>query len=250
MGVAALYDVHGNLPALEAVLADPRLSAADRVVVGGDVVAGPFPAECLELLRGLGRSVDFVRGNGDRETVTPPARGPLAEASRFAHERLSDEQLVFVAAWPLTVELDVAGLGRVLFCHATPGADTPIVTRVTPMPEALAALGPVGGGVVVCGHTHVQFDRVLDGVRLVNAGSVGAPYEGSPDARWALLGADVQLLSTPYDARAALARLGATGYPGVEAWLGPLARGEVSAEEATATFESRRIEERRGEHGG
>jgi predicted phosphodiesterase len=239
--IAALYDVHGNLPALEAVLADPRLRSADRIVVGGDLVAGPFPGECLERLRAL--DAVFIRGNGDRETVMPPDEGPLAEVARFARERLSDDQLAFVASWPLTVDLRVSGLGRTVFCHATPVADTAIVTSATPDVDVLAALGPVSTDVVVCGHTHVQFDRSLNGLHLVNAGSVGMPYEGSPDARWALLGHDVKLLATPYDASAALARLAATGYPAFEEWFVPALGREVTAVEATATFERRRFEE-------
>ena len=105
-----------------------------------------------------------------------------------------------------------------------------------------AALGPIAADTVVCGHTHVQFDRALDGFRVVNAGSVGMPYEGSPDARWALLGPGVELLATPYDAPAALETLAATGYPDADGSFGPMARGEISADEATALFEHRRTE--------
>lgn len=242
MPVAALYDVHGNLPALEAVLADPRCAGADAIVCGGDLVAGPLPAACLERLLGLGERVLFVRGNGDRETVSPPTDGPLAVVGRFAHDRLTPAQLAAVAAWPLTVELDVAGLGRALFCHATPRADTPIVTRVTPEADLRAALGAVAADVVVCGHTHVQFDRVVEGVRVVNAGSVGAPYhDGTPAACWALLGPEVELVSTPYDVEAALATLRATGFPTVDEWLAPALRGEVTADDATRIFEERRL---------
>ena len=131
MRVAALYDVHGNLPALEAVLADPRCAEAELLVCGGDLVA--------ERLLALGDRVLFVRGNGDRETVSPPAAGPLAVVGRFAHDRLTKEHLVTVAAWPLAVEAAVPGLGLVVFCHATPLADTPIVTGVTPEREAAPA---------------------------------------------------------------------------------------------------------------
>jgi putative phosphoesterase len=241
MRVAALYDIHGNLPALEAVLADPRFATADRIVVGGDVVAGPFPAECLERLQAFGERATFVCGNGDRETVSPPDEGILATVGRYAQERLSAEQLAFVETWPLTVELDVGGLGRVVFCHATPLADTPIVTRATPDAELREALGALSAAVVVCGHTHVQFDRSLPRVRVVNAGSVGMPYEGSSDARWAFVGPGVELLSTPYPADAALGTLRGTGFPAFEEWFEPIFRGEVSADEATAEFEARRI---------
>jgi predicted phosphodiesterase len=240
MRVAALYDIHGNLPALEAVLADPRFASADVVVCGGDLVAGPMPGECLELLRGLGDRVLFVRGNGDRETVTPPDSGTLAEIGRWCRERLTPDQLAEVASWPLTVTVDAGWLGPILFCHATPEDDTRIVTAITLDDEVDAEIGGVAAGVVVCGHTHVQFDRVIGAHRLVNAGSVGMPYEGSPDARWALLGPGVDLVTTPYDADAALPLLAESGYPGLEEWFGPVVRGEVSAAEVTEYFEGLR----------
>ena len=139
------------------------------------------------------------------------------------------------------MELEVAGLGVVLFCHATPASDLPILTRATPEEDAARELGDVAADVVVCGHTHVQYDRQVGRLRLVNAGSVGMPYEGSPDARWALLGPDgVELLSTPYDAVAALDALTRTGFPLVEQWLAPVLRSEVTAAEATDEFERRR----------
>jgi predicted phosphodiesterase len=239
--VAALYDVHGNLPALEAVLADPRCAAADAVVCGGDLVVGPYPAECLDALETLGARVQFITGNCDREAVETPEGGELGAAARWSNERLGPERVARAAAWPLTVELDVRGLGRVLFCHATPSSDLPILTRVTPEADVARELGEVTADVVVCGHTHVQYDRRVGSVRLVNAGSVGMPYEGSPDARWALLGEDgLELVTTPYNAEAALETLERAGFPLFEQWLVDALRGEVSAEEATASFESRR----------
>ena len=240
MRVAALYDVHGILPALEAVLADPRCRAAGVIVCGGDLVAGPLPAESLELLEADGR-VRFLQGNGDRETVAPPADGPLAEVGEWAAARLGAERIDRIARWPATVELEVSGLGNVLFCHATPSSDTDILTAVTPDEDVATALTGVPADVVVCGHTHVQYDRRVGNTRLVNAGSVGMPYEGSPDARWAILddGA-ISLVSTPYDAGAALVALTAAGFPMLDDWYGGVARGEITAEEATAIFEGRR----------
>ena len=241
MKVAALFDVHGNLPALEAVLADPRCADADVLVSGGDLVVGPYPAECLERLEALGDRVRFLRGNCDREAVETPEDGELGAASSWSNERLGPERASRVARWPLTAELDVGGLGRVLFCHATPTSDVPILTRITPEAAAREALGDVDADVVVCGHTHVQYDRRVGSVRLVNTGSVGMPYEGSGDARWALLDdAGLELLTTAYDTEAALDMLERAGFPLFRQWLVGSLRGEVSAEEATASFESRR----------
>ena len=241
MRVAALYDVHGNLPALQAVLADPRCAAADVVVSGGDLVAGPFPAECLDRLEALGDRVRFLVGNGDREVVSPTDEQWSRDVGAWAAERLAHGMAERVRSWPATVELEIAGLGAVLFCHATPGSDLTILTRQTLEDDVARELADVSADVVVCGHTHVQYDRSVGAVRLVNAGSVGMPYEGSPDARWALLGpAGVDLVSTAYDAAAALDDLGRTGFPLVEQWLAPPLRGEVTAEEATAEFERRR----------
>ena len=240
MKVAALYDVHGNLPALDAVLADPRLGDADVIVSGGDLVIGPCPGECLDRLEAEGRT-RFLIGNGDREAAELSAEGELGDAARWCNERLGPERLARVEQWPGTVELDVVGLGAVLFCHATPTSDLPILTRATPEEDAVHELGAVAADVVVCGHTHVQYERRVGRLALVNAGSVGMPYEGSPDARWALLGqGGVELLATPYDAEAALTDLSRTGFPLVDRWLAPVLRGEVTAEEATDEFEGRR----------
>jgi predicted phosphodiesterase len=239
--VAAVYDVHGNLPALGAVLADPRCADADVVVCGGDLVVGPYPAECLDTLEALGDRIRFLRGNCDREAVETPEAGALGVASSWSNERLGPERAARVARWPLTVELDLPGVGRTLFCHATPTSDVPILTRITPEGAVREALGEVDADVVVCGHTHVQYDRRVGSTRLVNAGSVGMPYEGSGDARWAILGDDgLELVTTAYDTEAALNALERAGFPLFRQWLVDSLRGEVSAEEATASFESRR----------
>lgn len=242
MRVAALYDVHGNLPALEAVLADPRCRSADVVVSGGDLVAGPYPSECLERLEALGERVRFVTGNCDRETASPAGHEQWhADVGGWSATKLDDAQLARVRAWPLSVEVDVPGLGTVLFCHATPRSDLPILTRVTPDAAVAEELAGTTADVVVCGHTHVQYDRRVGPLRVVNAGSVGMPYEGAPGARWALLDADaVELVSTPYDAEAALEALARAGFPMFDAWFSRTLRGEVTADEATASFESRR----------
>src|SRR5919109_853315 len=162
MRVAALYDIHGNLLALDAVLADVRQAGVDRIVVGGDVLPGPMPRETLERLRALDVPTDFLKGNGDRETLDEspdrPSRIPDAgrQQLRWCQSQLDEAQRAVIAAWPPGVRLDLAGIGSVLFCHATPRSDEEIVTPL--MPEAL--LQPIVDGaadMVVCGHVHVQF---------------------------------------------------------------------------------------------
>ena len=241
MRVAALYDVHGNLPALEAVLSDRRCAEADTIVCGGDLVVGPYPAECLDLLETNGERVRFLTGNCDREAIDMAEGGELGDAARWSNERLGPDRASRVSRWPLTVELEVPDTGRALFCHATPASDLPILTRITPEDVVARELDGVAADVVVCGHTHVQYDRRVGPVRLVNAGSVGMPYEGSPDARCAILeDGNVELVATAYDAEAAFERLERAGFPLFERWLVEPLRGEISAEEATAAFESRR----------
>jgi putative phosphoesterase len=211
--VAAISDIHGNLPALEAVLAEIELESVDGIVVVGDIVSGPWPAEVFDLIANAGALV--VRGNADRLTLD----GGEGEIGAWSAERLGDRREA-VAAWPLTVELAVEGLGSVLACHATPTSDDPIYTRVTPEEDLAQLLAGVGADVVVCGHTHIQYDRTLsNGLRIVNPGSVGMPYEGKRGAFWALLGPDVELRCTGYDVEAAVAAMRGRGAPNVEEQL-------------------------------
>jgi predicted phosphodiesterase len=235
MQVAALYDVHGNLPALEAVLAEVD---ADLILAGGDVVLGPMPARCLELLREGGAT--FIRGNCERQVVHPPELDEdLWNArARWVHEQLSDEQLAFLARLPHPVSLEVDGLGPTLFCHGSPRSDEEILTSITPPKRLDPILDGVQEQVVVCGHTHVQFDRLVGETRIVNAGSVGMPYEGVAGiACWALLGPDADLRRSLYDAETAAAAIRETGFPGADEFADEYVLAPTSAEEATAHFE-------------
>ena len=196
MQVAALYDVHGNLPALEAVLAEVPDAAA--IVVGGDVAAGPFPSETLERLRGLGGCVRWIRGNADRELTPGEAGYAPPHLMDWIRERMTKEQIAFLHGLPPTLTLDVDHLGRVLFCHAVPGNDMDIFTEATPEERVAPSFAGVDADVVVVGHTHMQFDRTVAGVRVVNAGSVGMAYEDEPGAYWTLLGPDVEHRRTAF----------------------------------------------------
>ena len=234
MRVAALYDIHGNLPALEAVLEEVAREKVDAIVVGGDVLWGPLQSECLAALRPA--SALFLAGNCERDVL-----GAVDESSRWCRDQLTTDDVEFVSAWPATLELELDGLGRALFCHATPRSDDENLTRLTANDDVAAALFGVDADIVVCGHTHVQLDRgVPYSPRLVNAGSVGLPYQGETGAFWAILGADVEFRRTLYDVESAIGVLSESGFPRAADIFGESLRGRISAESATAFFESKR----------
>lgn len=230
MQVAALYDVHGNLPALEAVLADVEAAGVDAVVIGGDAVGGPWPAETLARLRALPWPAHWIRGNGERELVPGEEGNAPPSVTAFVREQLDEADVRELAALPLTLALEIEGLGEVLFCHATPRNDHEIRTAISPDARWEEVLAGVAQPVVVCGHTHVQFERRVGGVRLVNAGSVGMAYEGGACATWTLLGPDVELRKVPLDGVALAAAIAGSGYP--DEWP------SATAAEATEYFES------------
>jgi putative phosphoesterase len=213
--VLALYDIHGNIDALEAVLADPRAKDPDVVVVGGDAVPGPFAAATLARLERLEVPVRWIRGNGEREVaeaVAGPAPAEDDMAGRTAAitaGELGRERARALGELRLTLELD-----GVLFCHASPRRDDELLTRLSSAVRWADALDGVEERLVVAGHTHQQDDRVVGDVRFVNAGSVGLPYEGDGAARWLWVSDGVpSLRHTAYDAAAAGARMLAAGWP-------------------------------------
>jgi predicted phosphodiesterase len=210
MIVAALYDVHGNLPALEAVLAELEGVGPDLLVFGGDVAAGGLPGGTVDLVRSLDRA-RFVRGNCERYMLGGEG-GPL---TGWSGEQLDEAQRAFLGSFDANVALD-----GVLYCHATPDDDEPFVTILTPDDVAAETIGPVDQATVVIGHSHTQFDRRVGAVRLVNAGSVGMPCEDAPGAYWALVrDGEAELRRTDYDRNAAAERIRAGGWPDAEDWI-------------------------------
>ena len=201
---------------------------SEVIVVGGDCVAGPFPREVLERLRSDGRVV-FVRGNADRAVAEAVAE----HGSDWCAAQLSDEERAFLRGLPVSVTLEVARLGRVLFCHAIPTDDEPIFTRISPNERVRELMANPDADVVVVGHTHVQFDRTIDGLRVVNAGSVGLPYEGERGAYWTLFGPDVHARRTEYDVEGTARAFRETGYPEADGFaeiiVTPPSRDEVTA---------------------
>jgi predicted phosphodiesterase len=215
MRVLALYDIHGNADALEAVLADARTVDPDVVIVGGDVVPGPFARATLDRLEAVRVPVRMLRGNGEREVAAAvgapaPDPGDLAAvtAARTAAE-LGEERSLALGGLPLTLECD-----GVLYCHASPRRDDEMLTRISPPDRWRAVLDGVTAPLVVAGHTHQSDDRRVGAVRFVNAGSVGLPYEGDGAARWLWVEDGIpEKRSTPYDAAAAGERILAAGWP-------------------------------------
>jgi predicted phosphodiesterase len=232
MRVAALYDIHGNLPALDAVLDEIHRIGVERIVVGGDVLPGPMPGETMARLLELKVPTQFIYGNGDRailaqlEASDPgavtywgtasgaPLPEPFREMILWTAGQVPEYRDV-LAAWPLMTQLEIDGLGTVLFCHATPRNETEIFTRLTPEERLVPVFAGVDASVVVCGHTHMQFDRRVGRTRVVNAGSVGMPF-ATTGADWLLLGPGIELRKTNYDTAAAADRFRQTAYPNVE----------------------------------
>jgi putative phosphoesterase len=201
--VAALYDIHGNLPALEAVLEEVERERVDTIVVGGDIAAGPFPKETVDLVRSL--SAVCIRGNADRLDVS--AEGVWEEARLWIVKQLGDEAVAWLAALPFSMTLE-----DTLYVHATPRSDEEVVTELTSAERLAEILEGVAARLIVAGHTHMQLRRD----RFVNAGSVGRPYEDRPGAYWALIGDDVEFRHTAYDREHAAAAVRATSYPRAE----------------------------------
>jgi predicted phosphodiesterase len=241
--VAVLSDVHGVLPVLEAVLAEPDVASADLVVVCGDHAAGPMPVETLDALAALGERAVLVRGNADRELVEV-ARGGTSEhpESQWAGEQLRPDQVDLLAGLPHPVTLEVGGFGPVVACHGSPRDDDEVVlvdTRLERWGEAFAGL-PADVRTVLCGHTHMPFARLVDRRWVVNPGSIGMPY-GRPGGAWALLrGGQVSLRHTEVDLDAVCDRVVAeSGYEDREAWVEEYLRGRYSDADALPVFAPR-----------
>jgi predicted phosphodiesterase len=253
MKVAALYDIHGNLPALEAVLVDLENSPPDLVLVGGDIVAGPLPRQTLECLSLLGDRIWSLRGNADRAVVdafdarhrrstpVPPWKASTegeSVAAVWAAEQIEQSQRDLLAALPEQCTLYIDGLGDVLFCHATPRSDEEIFTALTPQERLASLFAGVEQDLVVCGHTHMQFERRVGSARILNAGSVGMPYADRPGAYWLWLGPEGAMFRhTAYDLEAAAQQVRECGYPEAERFVAENLLTVPTAAEAVEVFE-------------
>jgi len=237
-----LSDIHGVLPALDAVLAEPDVANAERIVLTGDIAAGPQPTRVLDRLLDLGDRVVWVRGNADRE-LAELARGmdiPVPDQiSPWAASQLSPDHVDWLARLPHPVTLEVDGFGPVVFCHGTPRDDAEVVLVDTRPERWAAVLAGLADQVrtVVCGHTHMPFARLAQRRQIINPGSVGMPY-GRAGAHWALLAAgSVSLRRADFDLVAACADICAqSSFPGVAEWADYYLNARASDTEALAAF--------------
>jgi predicted phosphodiesterase len=241
MSVVVLADIHGVLPALEAVLAEPDVAGAELIVLAGDIASGPMPVETLDLLVSLGKRAAWVRGNADRELVAM-ARGtftgtPPDAVSPWAAEQLRPDQLELLDELPTTFTL-----GDTLFCHATPRDDGEVVLVDSPISRWATVVDGLPDEIrtIVCGHTHMPFARQVDRRLVVNAGSIGMPY-GAPGASWALLTQDgIQLRRTHFNTTKAATYLSThSTYPHIDTWSAEYLLTTYSDTEALTAFRPR-----------
>lgn len=219
MSVAVIYDIHGNLPALEAVFKEIDQLQVNQIVVGGDVIVGPMSRECLDYLQEVSVPISFIKGNCETAVLDvlmgkPLSRLPetVVEEIEWTAKQMNSSHKSFMEQWPMDIEMEIEGIGRVFFCHATPRNENEIFTKLTAEEKLAPIFNPLSVDLVVCGHTHMQFDRSVGTTRIVNAGSVGMPF-GKPGAYWLLLDETIQLMRTEYDLEKTSKVLKKSGYP-------------------------------------
>ena len=240
--VAVLSDIHGVAPALDAVLGDPALLAADHIVVTGDLASGPQPIDVLDRLVTLGGNVTMIRGNADRELVSLARGEPIEipdDVSSWATHQLGEHHVDLLAGLPETVTLDIDGFGPVLFCHATPRSDSDVVLVDSSVGRWTSASAAVADevGTVVCGHTHMPFMRLVDRRLVINPGSVGMPY-GRAGGHWALLhDGSTTFHRAEFDLDAAVSTvIDGSAYPDREEWASYFVRAQAGDVEAIDAF--------------
>jgi putative phosphoesterase len=230
--VAVLGDVHGNVLALEAVLAELREEDVDLVVWTGDLSWGGEPTATLEVVRAVELPSVFVRGNAERALVElrDGVREAGSEREQWMLDNHTSEDLDLAATFEHAHVVDVEGIGPILFTHGSPRSDEELLTAETPEARVAAATGEISERVLVTGHTHSQYDREVAGIRALNPGSVGMPYEHRPGAYWAVLGPNVELRRTEYDVAAAAERLRGSSFPDCEPLVETLLEPPTPAE--------------------
>ena len=219
MKIAAIYDIHGNLTALNAVLEEIYSEEIEMLLVGGDVVAGPLPNETLTRLIEIDIPTQFILGNAESEVLsclTNQAIGGLSERAeeeaRWLSKKLTKEHINFLRDWESIFSVELEKWGKVIFCHGTPRSDVEIFTQNTSEQKLLSIFASVAASLVVCGHTHIQFDRSVGKTRIVNAGSVGMAF-GATGANWLLLNEDIEMRHTEYNLAEAADLIMQSDYP-------------------------------------
>ena len=219
MKIAAIYDIHGNLTALNAVLEEIYSEEVEMLLVGGDVVGGPLPNETLTRLKELDIPTQFILGNAESEVLrcldNQVIRGlskKAEEEARWLSKIITKEHIVFLRDWESTFSVELEKWGEVIFCHGTPRSDVEIFTQNTSEQKLLSIFSPVTASLIVCGHTHLQFDRVIEKKRIINAGSVGMAF-GATGANWLLLNEDVEMRHTEYNLAEAADLIMQSDYP-------------------------------------
>lgn len=218
MRIGILSDIHGNLPALEAVLADMERRGVDRAVNLGDVAfRGPFPAECTARVREMGAPVIL----GNTEVWLTEAEPKLPEAllavRTWTRERMAPADLDWLAGLPAEFRFTVEGQ-RLLFAHGSPRSNMEFLFPFSPEAELREALADCGADVVVVGHTHWAFSRRIGQVHLIGAGSIGLPFDGDSRAAYAILevterNVGVTHVRVAYDQERTLTAARAEGFP-------------------------------------
>lgn len=224
MKIACLFDIHGNWPALHWVLTELSQLNIDQIIVGGDIVSGPMPKETMETLFQIKDKIIWIGGNGDDDVLAALSNQPfnknLSEYGRIvsmwvAH-KLGPEFEIFLKGLPIRYNLFTAEYGRMCFCHATPESKEEIFTPATNEAIMKELFKRIDYDIVICGHTHIQFERVVNSVRILNAGSVGMPFSGHHGADWILITSEgIAFKNTQYDNLKAREILARTNYPNI-----------------------------------
>lgn len=201
--IAALSDVHGNVTALETVLADVAREKPDHIVVAGDLVLnGPEPAAAVDALRdAAGTGASVIAGNTDVAVadfdyaaafpwMTDGVPDAIAAAAEWAHDALGDERVEWLRALPSERRLRTDDDTLVLVCHASPGSQTAGLDQNLDPSVTIERLARTDARVIICGHTHLPEVRDLGFKVIVNAGSAGYVFDGDPTASWALIEID------------------------------------------------------------
>jgi putative phosphoesterase len=222
--MAVIYDVHGNLPALDAVLAEVRADGIDRVVFGGDLALfGAHPAECAKRLRDLGDRLVAVRGNCDRYLLEESdAPADEVDVLRWTQAALGSELTQWLGELPATAALPDEDA---LVVHASPRSDEDVIMPDTDEGAVGEMLAGTTAATVLCGHVHIQYRRRVGPRELVNPGSVGLPLDGDQRSAWAVIeDGRVSFRRTAYDVDSVIEELERIGHPSAEQTAGRLRR--------------------------